>query len=116
MGQIKNIKLHIVTDIKSITMSKKPSTFPTNNSPASKTKKLDDGKKVDTTTNNNNNITNNETPNDNRQKYSFKNPNFQHSGAVRSGRKWTWKNLKPIALVERGQAEPDAAVYLNIET
>jgi len=50
--------------------------------------------------------------------YSFKKEGFQHSGAVRSGRKWTWKNLKPIALLERAQASPSDSplLYGSIES
>lgn len=35
---------------------------------------------------------------------------FQHSGAVKSGKKKSWKSLKQIAQSERSQAPADAPI------
>ncbi|XP_066930458.1 INO80 complex subunit C-like [Clytia hemisphaerica] len=50
------------------------------------------------------------------QKFPFKNPEFQHSGTVKSGKKKGWKGLKQISSSERSQAPVDAPTYMNIES
>lgn len=91
--------------------SKKCSNSQLSGGPPTKSKKYEEGKKLSLPSTNTNDSGNNPKP-----VPTFKNPNFQHSGAVKSGRKWTWKNLKPIAQAERSLGGPDAALYLNIDS
>jgi len=53
---------------------------------------------------------------DQKPTFAFKNPNFEHSGVVKSGKKRSWKSLKNVAASERSQAaNQDLPTYSNID-